>query len=614
MKRHAWRDARLATKIGVLGAGLLLAALASIAATLWISWQLVGGAAAVNEAGRLRMQTWRLAHVWAHGRAVEAPVLEAQVDASLALLARGEPARPLFLPRDALTRSRLALVNDAWQGVRGRPMHDAQAQALVGRIDTLVGGVEARIADWTSVLSSLQLALLPLAVIGSVGLMVASNVLVFLPVDRLRNALRALEQGDLTARVEVRTRDELGQVAEGFNAMAEHLGAAYRGMEQQVRDRTADLRAEQHRLTALYEASAFAARAGSLDELAVGFAERIKRAARADAVVLRCLDPSGERMVLLAAQGLPPGMLEAERCLAKGDCHCAEPTPQARMIRIEPLTSKVSHCAKAGFVAVISVALQRHGGVSGEMDLLFREARDLDNADRDLLDSLAAHLSGAMERLRAAALEREAAIAQERAMLARELHDSIAQSLAFSKIQLQLLRAAQETGRAHEAGKLLDEVELGIKESSADVRALLMHFRTRTDGDDLLPALQQTLQKFRLQSGLNAELEVRGHGAPLPADQQVQLLHVVQEALTNVRKHAGASKVRLLVEQQPRLCIEVQDNGCGFDTMGNEPDDSHVGLRIMRERAARVGAEVAIESQPGAGTLVRVALPQAQHA
>lgn len=611
MKKHAWRDARLATKIGVLGAALLLAALASIGATLWISWQLVGGAAAVNEAGRLRMLTWELTHVTAQGQADRGGVLRERIEASLALLALGEPARPLFLPRDSQTKTQLQAVENAWRQVRGGTITDTQARALVAQIDGLVSRVEERIAGWTAILSSLQLALLPLAIVGCLGLLVASRVLVFLPVDRLRGALRALENGDLAARVPVRNRDELGEVAEGFNAMAKRLGAAYRGMEQQVRDRTADLRAEQQRLTTLYEASAFAAQVESTDALAAGFAERLRWAARSDAVIIRCLDPRRERMVLLASQGLPPGMLDAERCLAKGDCHCGAPEPVARVIRIEPSTDYGTHCHKAGFCAVISVALRLHDETVGEVDLLYRDPPALLPADRDLLDSLAAHLSTAIERHRAAALQREAAIAEERSMLARELHDSIAQGLAFTKMQVQLLRQAQAEGREMEAERLLDEVDLGIKESTADVRALLLHFRTRTDGTDLIPALQQTLNKFRLQSGLEADLEVRGHGAPLPADQQVQLLHVVQEALSNVRKHAGAQRVKLLVEQQPQFSIEVQDDGRGFDAEGGGPDDSHVGLRIMRERAERIGAVVDIQSQPGGGTRVRVALPQA---
>jgi len=137
-----------------------------------------------------------------------------------------------------------------------------------------------------------------------------------------------------------------------------------------------------------------------------------------------------------------------------------------------------------------------------------------------------------------------------------------------------------------------------------------MNFRTRTDGDDLLPALQQTLQKFRLQSGLQAELQVDGHGAPLPADVQVQLLHVVQEALSNVRKHAQAQSVQVRLAHQPHWQIEIRDDGRGFDPVRDAPDDSHVGLRIMRERAAKVGAAVELDSQPGAGTRVRVSLPE----
>jgi two-component system, NarL family, nitrate/nitrite sensor histidine kinase NarX len=296
--------------------------------------------------------------------------------------------------------------------------------------------------------------------------------------------------------------------------------------------------------------------------------------------------------------------------VAPGACHCGSPGPHAKVIPITRESDHRSHCAKAGFVAVTAVALTVQGRVMGEVDLLFRDPPQPTKADRELLDSLASHLASAMDSLRSEALQREAAVAEERGMLAREMHDSIAQSLAFMKIQLQLLKDAQRGGKSDAAVRLIDELELGLKECTADVRALLMHFRTRTDGDDLLPALQQTLQKFRLQSGLQAELEVDGHGAPLPADVQVQLLHVVQEALANVRKHAQASQVHVRLAHQPHWQIDVRDDGRGFDMAMDSPDDSHVGLRIMRERAAKVGAAVALESQPGRGTLVRVSLPE----
>ncbi|MFT7775208.1 MAG: type IV pili methyl-accepting chemotaxis transducer N-terminal domain-containing protein [Roseateles sp.] len=610
-----WNRARLATKVGVLGAALLCIALASIGLTLWIGWQLEGGAAAVNEAGRLRMQTWRLVH---QETGEPLRVLVRAYDASLQLLVDGDPARPLFLPRDEPTLLAYRGVREAWQQLKtassdGLPVpNGAQAEALVARIDVLVDAVEARMASWSSLLSSVQLALVGLAIAAAMIFLYASHLVVFAPVDRLRRGLQALEQGTLGARVAEDSQDEFGDLARGFNRMAQRLEAVYRGMEDEVRAKTADLRLEQQRLATLYEATAFAAGASSPRDLAVGFAERMRQAAGADAVALRWLDPSQQRMVLLAAQGLPPAMLDAERCVAPGDCHCGTPAPQARVIPIASGAQPASHCARAGFVAVTAVGLTVQGRVMGEVDLLFRDVPRPSKADRELLDSLASHLASAMDGLRSAALQREAAVAEERGMLARELHDSIAQSLAFMKIQLQLLKDAQQDGKPDAAVRLVDELALGLKECTADVRALLMHFRTRTDGDDLLPALQQTLQKFRLQSGVSAELEVDGHGAPLPADVQVQLLHVVQEALANVRKHAQASQVQVRLMHQPHWQIDVRDDGCGFDPAADAPDDSHVGLRIMRERAAKVGAAVALDSQPGRGTLVRISLPESE--
>lgn len=611
-----WSRARLATKIGIVGAALLTIGLAAITLTLWIGWQLEGGAAAVNEAGRLRMQTWRMAHLAAIGDREQLQTQVRAYESALRQLLSGDPARPLFLPRDARTMAAYQAVSEDWRRLTssaadGLPgPSGAQAESLVHRVDQLVDAVEARMAAWNSLLSAVQLALVGLTIAASVIFLYASHLVVFAPVDRLRRGLNALEQGTLDVRIREDALDEFGDLARGFNRMADRLQAVYRGMEDEVRAKTADLRQEQHRLAALYDAAGFAAGARSQRELAAGFGERVREVARADAVAVRWMDPSDQRMVLLASQGLPPAMAEAERCLVPGACHCGTPQPRARVISIASSGQAQSHCIKARFVAVINVALTVQGRTMGEIDLLYREPPELAEADRELLDSLASHLSSAMDSLRNEALQREAAVAEERGMLARELHDSIAQSLAFMKIQLQLLKDAQQGGQTATAARLLDELALGLKEGTADVRALLMHFRTRTDGDDLLPALQQTLQKFRLQSGVRAELEVDGHGAPLPADVQVQLLHVVQEALSNVRKHAQAQQVHIRLAHQPHWQIEVRDDGCGFDAEAGAPDDSHVGLRIMRERAAKVGAAVELDSRPGAGTRVRVSLPE----
>jgi len=151
---------------------------------------------------------------------------------------------------------------------------------------------------------------------------------------------------------------------------------------------------------------------------------------------------------------------------------------------------------------------------------------------------------------------------------------------------------------------VLGEIDTGVRESYGDVRELLLHFRTRTNAEDIAPALQTTLQKFEHQTGLATHLAIEGHGLPLAADVQVQVLHILQEALSNVRKHARASQVWLDVQQQPRWRFEVRDDGIGFDAEDPGRSETHVGLRIMAERAERIGATLEVISTPDHGSSV----------
>ncbi len=315
---------------------------------------------------------------------------------------------------------------------------------------------------------------------------------------------------------------------------------------------------------------------------------------------------------MLAGDRLPEAMTRNEQCVDAGTCHCGrlEPHPGVRVIAIRPDPQmSFDHCAAAGYRTLVSVPIALHQRVLGEVDLFYYGEAPIGEEERSLLEALASHLASAMEGLRAAALDVEAAVAQERGLLAQELHDSIAQSLAFLKIQVRLLRDAVARDDAPAVGRIIGELDAGVRESYGDVRELLVHFRTRTRDEDIEPALRTTLSKFEHQSGLRAHLQVEGHGLPLDPAVQVQVLHVVQEALSNVRKHAGATQVWLDVRQSPAWRFEVRDDGAGFDAAAADSDETRVGLRIMRERAQRIGAQVSIESTPGEGTRVVLALP-----
>jgi two-component system, NarL family, nitrate/nitrite sensor histidine kinase NarX len=619
------RHWNLGAKLALVAMPFLMLVVLSIGATLWVSWQLEGGAAAVNEAGRMRMQTNRLALSVGTSDTAAMPPQVAEFDRSLALLRHGDPERPLFVPWDDAVKTRFADVEADWQGFRERwtrtPAPAVNVAALRGdaaaftaHIDALVAAIEAHMSRWTAVLHLLQFAVMVLSIAGAVTLLLTGYRFVLEPLAQLKEAIERFQKGEFGARVQSHSSDEFATLAGGFNAMAEHLQSMYRNLEGKVAEKTAQLEEKRERLEALYDVATLIAEAGTLEELAQRFAARIARVARADGVALRWTDEAHQRYLLLASSGLPDAMSEEEHCMAAKQCACGVPDAPTG-VRVIPVVAvegaAARHCAKAGFRTIVALPIRLHERTLGEVNLFYHAGVGPSDAENSLLEALTAHLATAMDNLRLDGLAKEAAVAQERNFLARELHDSIAQSLAFLKIQVQLMHDALDDGDSQRVEAVLAEIDAGVRESYGDVRELLMHFRTRANAEDIEPALHTTLRKFEHQSGLQATLRMEGDALPLPPDLQVQVLHIVQEALSNVRKHAQARRVWLDVTRQDGWRFEVRDDGRGFYADDDAMDETHVGLRIMRERAERIGATLETLSTPGRGTSVVLTLPPA---
>jgi two-component system nitrate/nitrite sensor histidine kinase NarX len=621
----ARRHWNLGAKLVLVATPFLLLALTTIAVTLWVSWQLEGGAAAVNEAGRMRMQAYRMSLSISAQQPLRIQAQAGEFSSRLETLRLGDPERPLFVPWDDTVRARFQTVQQQWaqyrlrwvdnpQGHRGMPALQAETGSFVTAIDAWVQSIESHMARWTALLHLSQLVTMALAVVGTAVLVYTGYLFVLEPVGLLKQAIGRIQDGDFSARVNRLSTDEFGTLAEGFNGMAAHVQSMYLTLEARVLEKTAELQEKRERLEALYSVTSLVARATTLQELTNGFVQRLRPIAHADAIALRWSDESNARYLMLASEGLPTSMIEAEHCVHAGECHCgvSDAPPGLRVIPISAVKpGRMVHCSQAGYETIVSIPIRLQDRLMGEVDLFFHAQRGVSPSDRSLLEALTAHLAAAMENIRLHALEREAAVAQERGSIARELHDSIAQSLAFLKIQVKLMHDALALDDPARARAVLDDIDTGVRESLADVRELLVHFRTRTNAEDIEPALQTTLRKFELQSCVATNLQIEGHGIPLAPDQQVQVLHIVQEALSNVRKHARASQVWLNVCQQPNWRFEVRDDGEGFGTVSGGHDDNHVGLRIMRERAERIGGELDVHSYPGRGTSVILNLPPA---
>jgi len=240
-----------------------------------------------------------------------------------------------------------------------------------------------------------------------------------------------------------------------------------------------------------------------------------------------------------------------------------------------------------------------------------REAdRSFTADDLSGLERLADQTVIALEHALMAARLQSLAVIEERARIAREMHDGLAQVLGYLSLQMQTLEALVRRGDNAATLVELKQARAHILEAQADVREDILSLRTTLAGDiGLLPALQQYVAEFEVQTGIAVELLNTAASQPsLSPLAEAQLVRIVQEALTNVRKHAGASRVEVRLDSgEGTLRVAVADNGCGIA----EPKNGRwrFGLSTMRERAESVGGGLAIRSAPGAGTTVEAWLP-----
>jgi nitrate/nitrite-specific signal transduction histidine kinase len=203
------------------------------------------------------------------------------------------------------------------------------------------------------------------------------------------------------------------------------------------------------------------------------------------------------------------------------------------------------------------------------------------------------------------------AVAEERVRIAREMHDGMAQVVAYVNTKAQAVQAFLEKGKQEEAVKQLDELARASRDVYHEIREGITALRTGVGPDQPFDeTLRAYVERWREQSGIDAQLDLRARPSMTPLA-ELQLLRILQESLSNVRKHARAARVTVRLSQRDG-CVHaaVQDDGDGFDTAATQREGfPRFGLAIMRERAQAIGGELSVESSPGGGTTVSIEVP-----
>ncbi len=348
----------------------------------------------------------------------------------------------------------------------------------------------------------------------------------------------------------------------------------------------------------------------TVEELLARYLATMVRIAGAHAGAVRVLTPEGTRMRLVSSVGMPAAVVERERLVPIGCGVCGEALCGGTAV----LGEVPEHCRavipevvqEAGG-ELVTVPLRHRDSVLGVYNLFLRAGAGLPDEVRILLGAISEHLGMALENARLARENARITLVNERQMLANQVHDSLAQTLAYAKMRAAALREAQGAGEPERAARYAEEIGDAIESAYGELRELIGRFRQPMDPRGLIAALAASLDAFARRSGAEVSFEPRAADLGLSPEEEMHVFHIVQEALANVRKHASASAVRLsleLVEGWCRMCIE--DNGVGMRAAG---DEAHFGIPIMRERAQRLGGEMLIEPRPGGGVRICLSFP-----
>ena len=352
-----------------------------------------------------------------------------------------------------------------------------------------------------------------------------------------------------------------------------------------------------------------------LEVLLERFLSTMIRLAGANAGAVRVLTSDGGHLRLVASIGLPEEVLERERIVDLGCGICGE----AVRDNATRLTGDLHVCAQRASQKyfgheckkVIAVPLQYKGKVHGIYNLFMAEDQEVPEEISLLFRSISEHLGMALENARLMRENLRITLMNERQLMANEVHDSLAQTLAYMKMRVVLLQDAMQREDDTLAFKYVNDVSSALETSYSSLRELLTHFRNRMDPNGLLHALQETVQTFHDRTGIQLDFINHAPQLNLTVDQEVQVFHIVQEALANIIKHSRAQRATLLLSMSDgRYVITIEDDGAGIiQTREDAKNMVHFGLNIMRERAQSLEGNIEIESLAGQGTRVRLDFP-----
>jgi len=325
----------------------------------------------------------------------------------------------------------------------------------------------------------------------------------------------------------------------------------------------------------------------------------------ASAGVVRVLSPCNRKLQIAGAVGLPAGVYQDES-VVDIDCGVCGQASSDRGIHLSDSAVCVHRSGhpffSEGHEHVVAAPLEYGGNLLGVVTVFF--SASIPQAAASSMRPFAQMISIALEGDRKNAESQRSRLMAERQAMANEIHDSLAQTLYYARMRMGLLLEGVRTHNEQLALKCASDVDEALGNGQKSMREIITHFRCQMDPLGLRYALQTLVDGFCERTEITFEYANLVADLELPLEFELQVFHIVREALANIATHSGATYARLLVSHSDgHYYFVIEDNGAGCD---GAPTEGHYGLMIMRERALRIGGEIAVETAAGLGTRVQL--------
>lgn len=642
---------KLTARVQIATAIVILLFLGSSLSSGFLAWAAQNDAEAINTAGSIRMATYRFnfllasdfdtsnfgsnESVAAETNEVTALQKQQQINALIKDMDNRHNLLQQYQDQHANKNKRidrqLHRIEQQWQHELKPLLVNRDAQGFynaslpyIHKVDAVVSQLQYRNEKRQSQQQLIQLLFLGVMILIMLAGMRELNRKVLVPIKRLIAAKENYTAGHFETRVAIEGYKEFEELGHSFNDMASTIEENHHYLENEVQSKTAHLTQANQVLSLLYDFAKYLTTSqvsiAELNDLIANFGEIIPELEFTLCLKTNLIDDKDAIAIHSSALRDLCSTSNCDNCMIKSNEYTESfiirhQQSQFGELRVRPRslgltrTTEVSQFNNQGVEAANRIALVEESISATDEDYLATKALISDN--KDAIIALTNLISTAMFLLQQRQQEHQIILLEERATIARELHDSLAQSLSYLKIQVSILE--KKLNHTHcdspDLGTITDsisKIKEGLISAYQQLRDLLVTFRLSLNDDNFDEALRNSAEEFAKKGGFKVTVKNQVISLNLNASEQVNIIQIVREALSNICRHAEAQNVDIsfvYVPDSNDTLLTISDDGKGLD--GNFDKTHHHGLMIMQERAKSLGGELVVTQNEPKGTLVK---------